>query len=337
MSAREILNYITAHRKTIAVDTLKIAAACMCAVLAADALGLEFYLSAGIIAILSIQPTKKETIRTAAGRFLAFICAVLIALASFTLLGYNLGGFAVYIVCFIAVCLCFKWNSAMAMDSVLITHFLSVGNMGPRMILNEFLIFCIGTLAGIAVNSSLKKDTARVEKLKDDADSQIRSILYRMSERIVTRDVTDYNGHCFSVLWDDLRKAQNMAETNYMNVYATDDLYDVKYLEMRNDQCHVLYEMYKTVRRLNTTPVQARKISAFLRKVSEEYHKDNTVAGLIEDLSQLSLAMKNEPMPVNRAEFEDRARLFTLISLLEEFLDIKKQFMQQYGGRNPAV
>lgn len=313
--------------KTILINTLKVSIASMCAIYAADILNLEFAVSAGIVAILSIQPTKKETIKTAAGRFFAFVCAVIIARITFLLLGYNFAAFGVYLICFVGVCFVFKWNSAIAMDSVLITHFLSVGNMSTDIVINEFLIFSIGTLAGILANAHLKKDVLNIEKLKDDTDNQIRKILYRMSERILVQDMTDYDGGCFTILWDNLRKAQNMAERNYMNVYASDDVYDMKYLEMRNNQCHVLYEMYKNIRQLSTTPIQAEKISGLLRKISVEYQKDNTVVELMDAFQKLDREMKEEPLPVERIEFEDRARLFALLRLLEEFLNIKKAFM----------
>lgn len=42
--------------------------------------------------------------------------------------------------------------------------------------------------------------------------------------------------------------------------------------------------------------------------------------------------MKEEPLPLERIEFEDRARLFALIRLLEEFLNIKKEFMKEYSN-----
>lgn len=318
--------------KNILFNTLKITAASIIAILAAFALNLEFAISAGIVAILSIQPTKKETVKTAVGRFLAFLCAIIIAYICFSLIGFNVTAFSVYLLFFILICLMFKWNSAMAMDSVLITHFLSVGNMEYNMIINELLIFIIGVSAGIVANMHLRRDNVRIEKLKDDTDNQIKKILFRMSERILTQDITDYNGDCFNVLWDNLRKAQNLAETNYMNDLVAPDVFDVEYLKMRKEQCEVLYEMYKNVRKIKTTPVQAERISAFLKKVSEEYHKDNTVDDLMEDFHKLDNSMKNEPLPVERSEFEDRAKLFALLRLLEEFLELKMSFAKRFIG-----
>lgn len=59
-------------QKTVIFNTIKIAGAAILAILTATALDLEFAVSAGIVAVLTIQPTKKETIRTAVGRLFAF-------------------------------------------------------------------------------------------------------------------------------------------------------------------------------------------------------------------------------------------------------------------------
>ena len=39
--------------------------------------------------------------------------------------------------------------------------------------------------------------------------------------------------------------------------------------------------------------------------------------------------MKSTPLPVERNEFEDRARLFMLLRRIEEFLMIKKEFFKE--------
>ncbi|MBR1638174.1 MAG: hypothetical protein IJ688_02180 [Treponema sp.] len=50
-----------------------------------------------------------------------------------------------------------KWISAMAMDSVLISHFLSFGKTSPAAIKNEVLLFVLGVGFGILVNLLLHK------------------------------------------------------------------------------------------------------------------------------------------------------------------------------------
>ena len=65
----------TDFMKSILANTIKIAVAAILAILCAQALKLDFAVSAGIVAILSVQPTKKETLQTALARLLAFAVA----------------------------------------------------------------------------------------------------------------------------------------------------------------------------------------------------------------------------------------------------------------------
>lgn len=310
-------------------NTIKIAGAAIAAIAIAMLAGAEFAVSAGIVAILTIQPTKKETLRTALGRLAAFGSALVIAAACFGLLGYTMAAFGVYLVIFVLVCQIFRWYSAMAMNSVLISHFLTLGSMRPGAVGNEVCLFGIGVGVGILANLHLHKNVDYIEELKAEADSQIKRILSRMSERILDHDMEDYNGECFVKLRDSLRKARNVAEENYNNQFGSGDVYDMEYIRMRDRQCRVLYEMYKSVRTIETTPITAARISDFLREMSQAYHRDNTGRELLQRFERLDAEMKAQPLPTERKEFEDRARLFGLLRNIEEFLRIKLEFSEE--------
>lgn len=316
--------------KQIFVNTLKIVVAAIASIVIARAAGLNFDVSAGIVAILTIQPTKKETIKTAVGRLLAFLTALFIAYISFRISGYTISAFFLYLAVFIFVCQLLHWYSAMAMNSVLISHFLTVGNMSIQSVTNEMLIFIIGVGVGIIANLHLHKNVNYIEELKNGTDEQIKRILARMSERILNHDISDYNGECFFKLRNLIRKAKNVAEENYNNQFNNSDIYDIEYIKMRDRQYQVLYEMYKSVRNINTTPITAERISLFLKEISDVYNEDNTGRELMDKFAEMDESMKLQPLPVERKEFEDRARLFVLMRYMEEFIQIKIEFAEKY-------
>lgn len=313
--------------KSILTNTVKITVAAVLAILCAQALKLDFAVSAGIVAILSVQPTKKETLRTALARLLAFAVALVISITLFNLLGFTVPVFFLYLLIFILVCQWRKWISAMAMDSVLISHFLSFGKTGPAEIKNEILLFVLGVAFGILVNLLLHKKTDYIEELKKQTDNQIKLVLHRMALRIQNPDLADYDGSCFVSLNESIFTAKKQAEENYNNQFSKKDTFDSRYLDMREKQTKILYEMFKAARALHTTPTTAILLSDFLEKVSNEYHKDNDVKALLEELALIHDKMKAHPLPQTRTEFEDRANLFILMERLKEFLQIKHDFM----------
>lgn len=306
----------------------------MVSIFIAMTMKLEFEVSAGIVTILTIQPTKKETLKTALGRLISFIIAIIIASFSFRLFGYTLPAFCVYLAFFIFVCQIFGWYSSMAMNSVLMSHFLTFESMGLNAVFNEAMIFMIGVGMGVLANLHLRKDINYIEELKENTDNQIRKILIRMAERIMDKDISDYNGDCFIELKNSIRKAKNVADENFNNQFRSNDIYDKEYILMRERQCQVLYEMYKSVRRVETTPITAGKISDFLRLVSDAYHKNNTGEELMAKFHVLDDEMKSHPLPKQRKEFEDRAQLYALLRRIEEFIELKVEFAQIHLRKN---
>lgn len=315
------------------INSIKIIIATILAILTAQLLNLDFAISAGIVAILSVQPTKKETLKTALARFYAFVVALIISFACYKILGFTTLAFFVYITIFILICQFFGWYSAMAMDSVLISHFITLKGFTFADVKNECLLFLIGVSFGIIANLFLHKKTDKIEMLKKEADDQIRQILHRMSKKILDLDFSDYNGDCFKKLDKAIIDAKIFALQNYNNQFRKADHFDEQYIEMRERQKAVLFEVYKCIVELKTVPSTAQQVSAFFEKVSTEYEKNNDVLSLLEELKQIQKSMKEKPLPQNRAEFEDRAILFMILKRMEEFLCIKRDFyVERYGS-----
>ncbi len=315
------------------MNSLKISIAVAMAIGIANYLELQFAISAGVVAILTILPTKRETMKTALDRLIAFVIALGLAYISFRVIGFNHWAFMVYILPYAFVCCLKKWNAAIAMNSVLISHFISFGKMDGEALLNELLIFGIGVGIGIFMNLHLRSDRAAMDALKQQTDEHIAKILYRMGERINNKDLADYNGECFQALEHIIRDAKNTAELNYKNRLKRERDSDAAYIAMRNRQYAVLREMYKMVSTLETTPGTARAISDFFGYMADAFHEKNDCRELLEQFAQMDDYMEKQPLPESRQEFEDRARLFMLMRYIQEFLEIKKHFVETENRR----
>ena len=300
------------------VNSVKMIFAAIFSIFVAQLFNLDFAISAGIVAILTIQPSKRETFSTAIARFYGFVIAIVISFICFKIFGITTLGFFIYLAIYVFICQKFRWYSAIAMNSVLISHFLSIGVMNFQTIVNESLIFLIGVLFGILVNLHLHKNTKEMNRLKNLLTEQVQKIINRMSQRIIDQNLQNYDGKCFIQLNKDFYLAKEIADVNYKNQLKKDDS-DIKYLENLGNQIGILYEMYKRVKNIKTQPSTAKIISDFLQKVSEEYPIQNNEI-LLNEFNELWNEMKNRPLPQTRQEFDDRAELFTLLELIEEFL-----------------
>lgn len=315
-------------------EALKISIACITAILIADVLHLQYFVTAGIITILTIQDTKKETLKTAARRGMAFFCAILIAAGCFALLGYRLSAFCLFIFLFILLCMVFSWPEAMSMGSVLISHFFIEQSMSAGWLYNEAMLFLIGTSSGIFVNMLLlgHKET-EFKELSRAVDEEMRGILERMAGHLGEEDRSEYENTCFMALKEKLEAARNCAARNYNNSIFGSSTYELEYVEMRQKQGMELEDIYRSIGMIQTLPAQAAFVADYIGRIVREYHRENDVQELLDELEQILEGMKQEDMPKSREEFEARAVLFYLLKQLEEFLKLKNEFVR-HNRRN---
>lgn len=316
------------------LKSLKIAVAALLSIFIAGELGLAHSATAGIITVLSIGRTKRETFRSAANRGMAYVCALALAFVCFRLLGYTLPAFGLYLFWFAFLCMVTGWQEAITTDSVLISHFLNEGNMNWQLVGNETMLFVIGVGLGILVNLHLHSKEADFEKLAEEVDRQMKGILRRMSVWIEASDKSGYNADCFGKLEESIRQAKLCAAANYNNSLFRKSTDELDYIRMREQQVVVLKGIYQNIKSLDYLPEQAMKVGAFFAEVEQAYHKENTVEALLGRLQDFLEEMKQERLPENREEFEARAILFYILIQMEELLQIKRRFIAGKGGKS---
>ncbi len=179
---------------------LKIAIGSAAAIFLADRLGLNYSTSAGIITLLTIQDTRRETIMIAAKRIGAFLLATVLAYGLFQLFGYHVFSFGIFLLLFIAGCMSLRLQDAVSINAVLATHYLMEKNMSFSLIGNEALILLIGAGIGTLLNLYMPGKSREIRAMQYQLEEDLRTVLLRMSEYIKKEDKSDYTGNCFDKL-----------------------------------------------------------------------------------------------------------------------------------------
>lgn len=303
------------------------AAAGACAAIAlAMAMGLSYATAAGVITLLSLQETKKETLRTAFQRLLAFLAAVLIAYASFALLGYTLLGLGVYLLLFVALCQQFSMTGAIAMCSVLITHFWAEGSMTPAFVGNELMLLFIGAGVGILLNLFLPVQVKLIRQAQREIEDINRSLLTAMADGIEAKGSKELAD--LPRLEQRLAQARAQAQQSAGNALTLDLSYYREYIDMRGNQLLVLQRIQAALLRLQSVPPQAELLGAFLRTIAASFGESNNAVRLLAFATELRNLFRDSPLPQSREEFEARATLLHIFNEVEHFLLLKYTFAQ---------
>ncbi len=415
---RQKLNYL---------KIFKIAAGVVISVALAETAGLNFATSAGIITLLSIQDTKKETIRIVARRLVSFWVALFLFAVSTRILGYTPWALGAFLLLFSPVCMTFGLSAGISTNTVLMCHFLGQRAMEPEQILNEFLLLILGTGVGIVLNLYMPRRTEAIRGLQAEIEERMRLLLRQMAKRLGTPGADGDAESCagdLERLRQLLERGQKHAYENMENHLLADVRYYFRYMSLRRTQLLVLERIDGCLGRLremdaawaatgerepgerdlrggglgksgigaeknrdgaerrgtgleknrdgaerigarsekngpglekdrngveksgtgaeenrfgtagagenvSCCAVQSARIAGFLFHTGERLHEYNNVVGLLEDLESVKAEMRRDPMPRGREEFEYRAVLFQILTELEQFLLLKREFVRR--------
>lgn len=310
---------------------VKIAGGTLLSILLAEQLGLNYAASAGVITLLSIHDTKRETFRVMGKRMAAFLMALLLAPVCFYWLGYRPAAVGLFLLLFTPACTFLRMQEGISVSTVLLTHFLSEGSMSWGNIVNEILLLLVGVGVGMVMNLYIpgRKRLIRLEQHR--IEEQFRLLLANMAGILDSgtgaADFPEYQDG-FAVLEEMLEQGERDAYRDMENRLLNDTRYYLSYMALRKSQLMVLCRIQFHLGWSRSFPVQASDISALFASVSRSFHEYNNAEGLLDELEQVKMQMRQQPLPVTREEFEARAVLFQILLELEQFLIMKREFVK---------
>ncbi len=316
--------------KYLQSKTFKMALSATIAIIISNYIGLKFGVTAGIIAILSIQETKKEALLVAGRRLIACAAAILLSFLLFWLLGNNPIVFGLFLLIFISGTILLKIEDGMVMGAVLSTHLLSSTDINVSWIINEVQLTIIGIGVAMLFNLYSSSLDDEFDKNKARIEDCYRGILSDMAVSLVTQTVPIYEKKILLEVEGLVNKSKLIAQAiNNNNLFSINNYY-VSYIEMRIIQLEVIKRMKRHFSRFYMTFEQTKILSEFTNNVAMNLHEDNDCLELLERLNLLRKDYKNMELPKNREEFENRALLFQFLNDLEDFLNAKREFKEYF-------
>lgn len=306
---------------------IKIAVGSVASIFLADVLGLSYSTAAGIITLLTIQDTSRETIKISVKRILAFALATFLAYMVFHFAGYHVFSYGIFLFLFIACCIPLRFGDAVSINAVLATHYLLEKDMSLPFVANEALLLFIGAGIGTLLNLYMPGKGKEIRAMQGALEEDLRTVLLRMSEYIMKVDRSDYTGACFDRLQADIYAGRKQAFAYMNNTFFQESKYFIAYMNMREQQTVVLREIYKKIINVRTIPPQTQQVAALLYETAVSFGESNNAIDLLDRLDKVLQQMKSAALPVTREEFEDRAVLYGILVDLEYFLQLKKEFV----------
>ena len=311
-------------------STFKMAISATIAIFIAQGFKLEFAVTAGVIAILSIQNTKREAIIIGARRIISATIAVILSYLLYVLLGNNPLVFGVVLLIFIPIAKKLKIEEGIAVGAVLSTHLLVNNNIDLGWIVNEEAITFIGIGVASLFNLYMPSLDDKFNENKETIEKLYRDIISDMAKSLVTKAIPVNEKKRLEKVESLVEDTRSLAYKINNNNLFKKNLYFVDYIEMRSKQLEAIKRMMSHFSRFSITYDQTLIMSKFTENIANNIYADNDCVELICKLNNLRNNYKEMQLPKTRDEFENRAMLFQFLNDLEDFLLIKKEFKKTY-------
>lgn len=307
----------------------KIAIGSSAAIYVAERMSLEYSSSAGIVTLLTLLTTRKGTVKLSIARLVTFAIIPVVTFFTFIPIKSTWIAYGLYIFLIASICGMLNWQATISTNAVIGTHFLMSSNFSPEFFLNEFLLVAIGIFFAFILN--LFHD---FRGQKEDFSKQILWVENQMQE--ILEDVAKYLSQepTHKEVWKEVSGIQRKLREFLMdareyagNAFEGDAAYYAKFFEMRLDQCRILSNLHSEMRKIKEVPTQARIVAEYVRYMNRYVTELNEPTLQLQALEDIFQRMKEEPLPVTRKEFENRAVLYHILMDLEEFLMVKQQFI----------
>ena len=304
------------------IRVIKTAIAAVIAIYIALSLNLTFPLSAGLLAILGVDVTRKRSLQSAFVRIVSSVVGLLFAIFVFDVLGFHVWAIALYIC--IAYPVLAKWNlkDGIISSSVIVFHVFTEETLAPSMILNELYLLLVGLGSATVVNliymPSWEKDIrAEKERTEEAISAVFREIAMHLRD-----PGREWDGRELLDAEDAIERGSELAARASENALFQGEEGWRTYFLMRDRQLEAIRRMLVLIARVYADLPYGRMTAELFDGLSRDVKSEYYAGNVEKRLAELEGTFRAMPLPATREEFETRSALLQLLFDLKHYLSI---------------
>jgi len=315
---------------------IKTAIATVLAIIISDAFNIEGALSAGLLAILGVDVTRKRSIATVSSRFFASILGLIMAFILFYILGFHIWVLAVYILIAFPLLSRANFKEGIVTSSVVVFRVFGGEVISLQVMATQIELLLIGLGSAMIVNLLyMPKEEDKLIKIRFKVDGLFSVIFKHIA--ISLRDPEH--------LWDgkELIEAGKLVDEGLASanralenqLISPNEAWNV-YFYMRKQQLDRIEGMLEMISLVYERIPQGEAVATLFEQLSVDVTRE-FYSGQTEEMQiQLDQQFKQMKLPASREEFELRAHLLQLSRELAYFLEIAKKDKSRRTVQNSA-
>jgi uncharacterized membrane protein YgaE (UPF0421/DUF939 family) len=318
------------------IRIIKTALAAALAIFVAALIGLSPANSAGLLAILGIDVTKRKSIVSVATRMGASIVALLVACLVFTLFGYRVWAVGLFILIVYPLLVRVKLHDGIVTGSVVMLHVYTAHEITWRLLTNEIGLLSVGFGIATAINFIYMPNADRKLKAAKEEIEQMFSAIFLEISRHLVDPMHIWDGKELLLAMNALQEGTALARRERENrIFETEDDWSV-YFDMRRRQLDFIQRMLDLVSQVYRSLPHGEAVAALFERLRVDVRSPYYSGQVEKQLIELEEEFKRMELPATREEFEVRSALLQLCMELKHFLSVAKLLKKPEPSRVKA-
>jgi uncharacterized membrane protein YgaE (UPF0421/DUF939 family) len=314
----------------VGLRIIKTALAVVVAIYLAEFIGLSTPGSAGLLAILGVEVTKRKGIVSALKRIAASLLALLIGSLLFYVFGFHVWPIGLFVLLVFPLLHRMRISEGAVTGSVVMFHIYTSGTVSFHGIWNEVLLLFVGLGTATLINIMyMPKTDKALYAYKDNVELLFSQIFHHIAGHL--RDnVMIWDGKELLEAEDAVAKGAALAKQMQDNslIFGGGSYWRV-YFYMRGEQLESIERMAELVAQVYQTLPQGESIASIFEGLISDVKEEYYIGRNEEKLLKLEQHYKQMPLPQSREEFEVRSAILQLHRELDRFLSIAKKQKKQ--------
>lgn len=314
------------------LKAIKIGVGSSLAVLIATLFGLHYATLAGIVTLLTIRNTKRDTVAIAGKRLFSFVVSMGATAAIWHLVADTSLRFMAFMILLAVVSCAVKWEDTISVNAVIGGHVLLLEQtMTLGFFCNELALMIIGVGTAIVFNWYMPGMLAEIQEDIAYVEEEMKAILLQLANEMRQAIPIAEQPQRMLALKAHIEQANEKALDNMNNTLTVaahaHSKYYVEYLSMRKNQCSLLLQCHQALRGISLDGAEVHQLAQIIEEIAGAVHHKVGIRAMIAELEEVVCAMKTETLPQTNMEFIAAAQIFHVLEQMEEFLLEKRAFL----------
>lgn len=304
---------------------IKTAIATLIAIIVADALSVEGAISAGLLAILGVDVTRKRSIETISSRFFASILGLILAFACFYVLGFHIWVLIIYILVAFPLISRAQFKEGIVTSSVVVFRVFNGEVLSLNVFLTQVELLIIGLGSAMIVNMLyMPKEENKLMDARRKVD-ELFSVIFKQIAVSLRDPYYAWDGKELIEAGKYIDQGLSSARRAIENQLIYPNEAWTVYFYMRKQQLNRIEVMLELIAQVYQRMPQGEIAAMLFDRLSTDVIYEEYTGKTEALLQELEQEFKRMELPSTREEFEIRSSILQLCRELALYLDIAKK------------